>query len=48
MSLRISLDQGDIQMSGAVSGKGWMDKGKRKGAEVGDAEGVFGIRGMVV
>ena len=39
MSLRISLDQGDVQMSGAVSGKGWTFEGKRKGAEVGDAGG---------
>ena len=48
MSLRISLDQGDVQMSGAVSGRVWMCEGKRKGAEVGDAGGSLGIRGMVM
>jgi hypothetical protein len=26
MSLRISLDQGDVQMSGAVSGRVWMGR----------------------
>jgi hypothetical protein len=41
MSLRISLDQGNVQMSGAGFAKGRMCEGKRKGAEVGDAEGFW-------